>query len=72
MKRFDRLSANGEGRGPRLPIASTPAGTAPSPPTAAPRPPAARAYPACEPLEERFGDLECTRLAALRRLLSLS
>lgn len=32
-------------------------------------PPAARAYPACEPLEERFNDLECARLAALRRLL---
>jgi hypothetical protein len=32
-------------------------------------PPAARAFPACEPLEERFNDLECGRLAALRRLL---
>ena len=32
-------------------------------------PAAARAYPACAPLEERFGDLECARLAALRRLL---
>ncbi|HYI47124.1 MAG TPA: hypothetical protein VEX35_01550 [Allosphingosinicella sp.] len=32
-------------------------------------PPAARAFPACEPLEERFNDLECARLAALRRLL---
>jgi hypothetical protein len=32
-------------------------------------PPAARAFPACEPLEERFNDLECPRLAALRRLL---
>jgi len=32
-------------------------------------PPAARAFPACAPLEERFNDLECTRLAALRRLL---
>jgi hypothetical protein len=30
---------------------------------------AARAFPACEPLEERFNDLECARLAALRRLL---
>lgn len=33
--------------------------------------PAARAFPACEPLEERFDDLECARLAALRRLLRL-
>jgi hypothetical protein len=32
-------------------------------------PPAARAFPACESLEERFNDLECARLAALRRLL---
>jgi hypothetical protein len=32
-------------------------------------PPAARAFPACEPLEERFNDLECARLEALRRLL---
>jgi hypothetical protein len=32
-------------------------------------PSAARAYPACEPLEERFNDLECARLAALKRLL---
>lgn len=32
-------------------------------------PPDARAWPACEPLEERFGDLDCARLAALRRLL---
>lgn len=32
-------------------------------------PPAARAFPACEPLEERFNILECARLAALRRLL---
>jgi hypothetical protein len=32
-------------------------------------PAAARAYPACEPLEERFNDLECVRLASLRRLL---
>jgi hypothetical protein len=32
-------------------------------------PPAARAFPACEPLEERFNDLECARLDALRRLL---
>ena len=31
--------------------------------------PAARAFPACKPLEERFNDLECARLAALRRLL---
>ena len=33
-------------------------------------PPAARAWPACKPLEERFGDLDCARLAALRRLLA--
>jgi hypothetical protein len=32
-------------------------------------PAAARAFPACEPLEERFNDLECARLDALRRLL---
>lgn len=32
-------------------------------------PAAARAFPACEPLEDRFLDLECARLAALRRLL---
>jgi hypothetical protein len=32
-------------------------------------PPAARGFPACEPLEERFNELECARLAALRRLL---
>ncbi|HYN46824.1 MAG TPA: hypothetical protein VES64_09045 [Allosphingosinicella sp.] len=32
-------------------------------------PPAARAFPACEPLEERFNDLECARLGTLRRLL---
>jgi len=32
-------------------------------------PPTARAFPACEPVEERFNDLECARLAALRRLL---
>ena len=32
-------------------------------------PPAARAYPACKPLEDRFGDLDCARLAALRCLL---
>jgi hypothetical protein len=32
-------------------------------------PPAARAFPACEPLEERFNDLECARLDALRHLL---
>jgi hypothetical protein len=31
--------------------------------------PERRAFPACEPLEERFNDLECARLAALRRLL---
>jgi hypothetical protein len=31
--------------------------------------PERRAFPACEPLEERFNDLECVRLAALRRLL---
>jgi hypothetical protein len=34
-------------------------------------PPAARAFPACAPLEERFDDLECARLAALRRLLPI-
>jgi hypothetical protein len=34
-------------------------------------PPAARAFPACEPLEERFNDLECARLAALRRVLRI-
>lgn len=32
-------------------------------------PAAARAFPACEPLEERFNDLECARLTVLRRLL---
>ena len=32
-------------------------------------PPERRAFPACAPLEDRFGDLECGRLAALRRLL---
>ena len=32
-------------------------------------PAAARAYPACEPLEERSGELESARLAAVRRLL---
>jgi ferric-dicitrate binding protein FerR (iron transport regulator) len=32
-------------------------------------PAAERAFPACEPLEQRFNDLECRRLAALRRLL---
>lgn len=32
-------------------------------------PPERRAFPACEPIEERFGDLESARLAALRRLL---
>lgn len=34
-------------------------------------PPAVRAYPACQPLEERFGALDDRRLAALRRLLRL-
>jgi hypothetical protein len=34
-------------------------------------PPARRAYPACEDLEERFGDLDDRRFAALRRLLRL-
>ena len=34
-------------------------------------PPEARAFPACEPLDDRFDDLECARLAALRRLLRL-
>jgi hypothetical protein len=34
-------------------------------------PAAARAFPACAPLEERFNDLECTRLAVLRRLLRI-
>jgi hypothetical protein len=34
-------------------------------------PAAARAFPACAPLEERFDNLECARLAALRRLLRL-
>ena len=28
-----------------------------------------RAFPACEPLDDRFDDLECARLARLRRLL---
>lgn len=32
-------------------------------------PPEMRAFPACEPLEKRFDDLECARLASLRRLL---
>ena len=32
-------------------------------------PAAARAFPACEPLEERSGDLESARLARLRTLL---
>lgn len=32
-------------------------------------PAAARAFPAREPLEERFGELESARLAAVRRLL---
>ena len=31
--------------------------------------PERRAFPARVPLEERFNDLECVRLAALRRLL---
>ena len=35
-------------------------------------PAAARAFPACEPLEERFGDLDSARLRALRRLLRAS
>lgn len=34
-------------------------------------PSAARAFPECEPLDDRFDDLECARLAALRRLLAL-
>ncbi|HEY0412989.1 MAG TPA: hypothetical protein VGD66_07600 [Allosphingosinicella sp.] len=34
-------------------------------------PAARRAYPACKDLEERFGDLDSLRLAALRRLLRL-
>ena len=33
-------------------------------------PPAARAWPACKPLEGRFGGLDDRRLAALRRLLA--
>ena len=32
-------------------------------------PPEQRAFPACEPFEDRFDDLESARLAALRRLL---
>jgi hypothetical protein len=32
-------------------------------------PPELRAYPACEPYEDRFDEAECARLAALRRLL---
>ena len=32
-------------------------------------PPERHAFPACEPLDERFDDLESLRLAALRRLL---
>ena len=32
-------------------------------------PASARAFPACEPLEERCGELESARLAAIRRLL---
>jgi hypothetical protein len=34
-------------------------------------PPARRAYPACADLEQRFGDLDSLRLAAMRRLLRL-
>ncbi|TMJ14751.1 MAG: hypothetical protein E6G94_08815 [Alphaproteobacteria bacterium] len=34
-------------------------------------PPEGRAFPASEPLEDRFDDLECARLASLRRLLRL-
>jgi hypothetical protein len=34
-------------------------------------PPARRAYPACEDLEQRFGDLDDRRFAVLRRLLRL-
>ena len=34
-------------------------------------PPAARAFPASDPLDDRFDHLECDRLAALRRLLRL-
>jgi hypothetical protein len=34
-------------------------------------PRARRAYPACEDLEQRFGDLDDRRFAALRRLLRL-
>lgn len=34
-------------------------------------PPAARAFPACQPFEDRYDELECARLAALRRLLRL-
>jgi hypothetical protein len=34
-------------------------------------PPERRAYPACEPFDDRHDDLECARLAALRRLLRL-
>lgn len=30
-----------------------------------------RAFPACRPLEQRFGDLDDRRFAALRRLLRL-
>ena len=33
------------------------------------QPPEARAFPACEADEDRFDDLECARLDALRRLL---
>jgi hypothetical protein len=32
-------------------------------------PPALRDYPACKPLEDRFDDLECARLARLRALI---
>jgi hypothetical protein len=33
-------------------------------------PPEQRAFPACEPLEDRYDDLESARLARLRRLLA--
>ncbi len=33
-------------------------------------PPAQRAFPACEPVEDRYDDLESARLARLRRLLA--
>jgi hypothetical protein len=34
-------------------------------------PPERRAFPASEPFEDRFDDLECARLGALRRLLGV-